>query len=763
MQLLSHLRNHRLLKYGVIALVSLSLISFIALFWGHSRSSDVSPMYIAVAAPTTGSRDAAAKEMIQSVQLYLDSVNREGGIHGQPVKLLVFDDKGDSNAARDVPHQVSKSPALVVLGHLNSYTTVEAAPIYQALQIPAITGTASEDYITQANPYYFRTVFTNSVQGSTVALYMQKALGFKTASIIYSNDRLGQTLDEAFEETFKREGTIKNAWKFDPRDKNLAQSVDAIVTKLAADPNPGMVFLAMDDVAGKDFIVAIRRRKLKAPLFGSQSLVRETSLKLFEQYEEEKQQPGYFLNDIYIPAPLIFDSAGVDAQDFASLYKKTYGNFPSYVGAAYYDVAHVAVQALRQAEIKNTPASVKGDRKKVRDQLEKINSRDVAVKGLNGPIYFDATHDNTPPVRFGQYVDQRLISAPVQLSPITDLSLVNLNEEVKAGNVLHLVYRLKNQYFWRQQVVYTGIDINKVSRVDQSKSSFTADFYLWMRYVGEVDPTSIQFPNGVANSVNQNLPLFDPKQFLRSEVIDGLNYLLYQIQGEFKGSFDYRDYPFDQQKLKIYFQNTQVPNDRLIYVVDTFGLKLPGVNKDQQQSSYKNLQLWQFQDLQYARETFSSTSTRGNPLLFNTNLRIDYPGLSAIITLQRRFSVFLVKTLLPLGLLVLVLYSTLFFSENLAKERLTVAIAALLSSAVLLTAINTQLSDTGYTVAIEYGFYVFFSLCLFCILIGLIIERLRQAGRKKAVRYLDYAARTFYVLVVLSTIAFYTVSFGNRL
>ena len=91
------------------------------------------------------------------------------------------------------------------------------------------------------------------------------------------------------------------------------------------------------------------------------------------------------------------------------------------------------------------------------------------------------------------------------------------------------------------------------------------------------------------------------------------------------------------------------------------------------------------------------------------------------------------------------------------------AIAALLSSAVLLTAINAQLSDTGYTVAIEYGFYIFFGLCLFCILIALIVERLRQAGRKTAVRYLDYTARIIYVLIVLATVATYAVIFADRL
>ena len=160
-----------------------------------------------------------------------------------------------------------------------------------------------------------------------------------------------------------------------------------------------------------------------------------------------------------------------------------------------------------------------------------------------------------------------------------------------------------------------------------------------------VEPTAINFPNGVANSLDQTLPLFDPKATIQSKVVDGLNYRLYQIQGEFKGSYDFRDYPFDRQKLKIYFQNAQVPSDRLIYVIDTVGLRLSGSNKSDQQKPYQSLQSWRFEDLLYAQETVSSTSTKGNPRLFNSNLRIDYPGLSSTITVQRRFSVFLIKTL----------------------------------------------------------------------------------------------------------------------
>jgi branched-chain amino acid transport system substrate-binding protein len=53
-----------------------------------------------------------------------------------------------------------------------------------------------------------------------------------------------------------------------------------------------------------------------------------------------------------------------------------------------------------------------------------------------------------------------------------------------------------------------------------------------------------------------------------------------------------------------------------------------------------------------------------------------------------------------------------------------------LSGAVLLTSINGQLGGVGYTVAVEYAFYVFFGLSTLCIVSVLAAERFRVAGRQ---------------------------------
>ena len=757
------LRVNRLAKYLAIALATVLVVGMITGIVRQLSPIDSNAIHIAIAAPVSSNRNVAAQEMIQSVQLYIKTVNNNGGINGHPLKLLVFDDRDYPYTARQLTKNIQESPALVVLGHLTSSTSEAAAPLYKDFHIPVITGTASADAITQNNPYYFRTTFNNSRQGSLLALYAQQVLKFATASIIYSDDNLGETLYHSFATTFQQNGTLKKSWEFYSKIEDIQETANKIVDSLAAEADPGIIFLAMNDNLAKEFIVAIKKRQLKVSLLGNDTFARETFPSSFQEYEEEKQQPGYFIDGIPIAVPIILDSASANAQELASAYQQAYGKLPTYVGAGFYEAAKVAVQAIQQANLQNIPGSYESDRQRIRDQLAAINNKNVGVSGLNGPIYFNQQHNTSPPMRFGKFVGRTLISAPVQLSQVANLGLVNLEREISVGNIIPLTNSAGKQYFWRQEVVYTGIDINKLSRVDQSKSSFTTDFYLWMRYSSNADAIAIEFPTGIVNSLNQNEPLFDPKQPSKVGIIDGLNYRLYHIRGDFKESYDFRDYPFDRQKLKIYFQNTRLSSERLIYVIDTFGLKLPKTDPEVEKKPYQSLQLWKFQGIQYAQDSFVSTSTRGNPRLFNSNIQVDYPGLSTTITLQRRYTVFLSKALLPLALLVMVLYSTLYFSHNLAKERLTVAISALLSSAVLLTAINSQLSDTGYTVAIEYGFYIFFSLCLFCILIGLLVERLRLAEKKIATKYLNYFARFFYIIVVSGTIIVYWVAFGNRL
>jgi hypothetical protein len=69
--------------------------------------------------------------------------------------------------------------------------------------------------------------------------------------------------------------------------------------------------------------------------------------------------------------------------------------------------------------------------------------------------------------------------------------------------------------------------------------------------------------------------------------------------------------------------------------------------------------------------------------------------------------------------------------------------------------INSQLPAIGYTVAIEYIFYVFFALCLMAMLSGFLTEILRNRKRHRLSVALDIGAKSVYAITVLVTAGFY--------
>jgi hypothetical protein len=71
---------------------------------------------------------------------------------------------------------------------------------------------------------------------------------------------------------------------------------------------------------------------------------------------------------------------------------------------------------------------------------------------------------------------------------------------------------------------------------------------------------------------------------------------------------------------------------------------------------------------------------------------------------------------------------------------------------VLLNSINTQFGPVGYTLTIEYVFYLFLGLCLLCIVSVLARERLRDAQLHRAEAITRNGIRILFVSVVAATL-----------
>ena len=711
------------------------------------------PLVIAVAESFSGIESHIGPQVLRGDQMAVDEANQAGGIDGHPIRLQVFDDGSNAATAAANVEAIAASPAIAVLGHFGYLTAPAAGPGYRAARIPALTGLCTTDVLTKDNPYYFRSNYLISEQGREVAYYLDDVLHVPSLTIIYPTNILGRTYLGGLQ-TYK--GKL-HLIPFDPKAKDKPAAIRAVVTDLLANSKQDSMFL-FATVESDSFPInlAIRRAGLTTPLIGNRNFGRPAYAERFTSEPEEQTHPGYFTDGMLAPTPLMLDSLGEQSQSFVETYQRRYKKRPDWVQAKAYEATKILIRALQGAHVQDTPNSRGQDREAVRGQLAAINSPSTAVSGLSGPLYFNAHHDMDVPIRIGTFKRREFYSAPLQMVLVNHPEVLDIENLVASGRIL----KEGDQYFWKQRVVYTGIDFNKVGRLDFKTNTFSADFFLWMRYSGDDVPTHINFPG-----------LVKPEDFnfeapLEASDDDGLHYRLYRIIGEFRASYDLHSYPFDTQDLRVQLQNNDLPRDQVTYVTDVRGLR-----EGDSDVPYKSLSSWEFKGIHYTVDSLVSESTRGRTEFFDTPARIDYPGFSAHVSLRRVYSVFILKSMVALGLLTLVVFTTLFLGSTFSKERLTIPVTAILASAVLLTGINNQVSDVGYIMAVEYAFYMFFGLCLFVMIVTIaehpasprkqvtaqssVISRVRR----KMTAHLNLIAKIGYIVTVAGTLCYFWIAY----
>ncbi|RAU23729.1 hypothetical protein CU669_01095 [Paramagnetospirillum kuznetsovii] len=694
---------------------------------------------IAVAAPMSGGGKHIGPEIANAVQLLADETNAVGGIGGRLLTVRLFDDATSADVAKTIAAEISAGPALAVIGHAHSPVALAAAPIYRDGGLATLSS-AAEGALTKDFATFFRIIPALDAQGRAAAIYALEELGQTRTTIVYRDDNFGRSLLHAYSDQFTKGG--RGRVRAMPLPKGPVDWA-AVVTDLAADP--GLIVIAMQDFDAKHFLAEKRRRGNEAPVLGSQAFARDVFITLFKDEPEEAARPGYFAEGLYAMAPTILDTANKDTLDFALAYRARFGASPGWIGVKYYEAARAVVQALGRAAIGNTAQSRDKDRASVRQALAAMDSPSTAVGGLTGPILFDAERNRVDSFRVGRFQGGRFLSAPVQLVPVADPRSVDLPRAMAADTVR----KIGQEHFWRQRIVYTGIQPVSIDKIETKDGFFSADFYMWMRFVEREGITAVQFPDMIRGGYN-------PAQPVASRKADGMTYLLYRVKGDFRNEFNLADYPFDQQQLIIRLANTHLTREEVVYAVDA----LPSGRADA--GSWRMPGQWDGRQVDRFRDDLVSKGALGDLDAMQSGRALEFSGFKAVLMAQRQVMVFLRKNLLPLGLLTLVVYSTLFYPESMLKERLTVPVAAMLAASVLLSGVQARLGDIGYTTAAEVIFYIFFFAGLMAMLSALVEERLRLSNWPRLMIIVRRGSHILFPLTVLATWMALFVQYRDR-
>ncbi|MDZ4294069.1 MAG: hypothetical protein U1C47_19385 [Hydrogenophaga sp.] len=243
------------------------------------------------------------------------------------------------------------------------------------------------------------------------------------------------------------------------------------------------------------------------------------------------------------------------------------------------------------------------------------------------------------------------------------------------------------------QLVKVGFYPVSVYELEMGSNTYYVDMYVWMRWKGDVDPTSsIEFTNMVEEWGKQQESLLEKPKVLA----DGSNYKIMRVEGRFVQPFNLANYPLDQQKLSIMVEDSVNTADAVYYEVDK---ENSGIGSKLQIPGW-SLQGWSSKT--YQHDYGSSLGDDSTPSL--------YSAAEFSLNIERPISFFYWKLLMPLFIVLMAALASLFLSPTNIDARTGLPAGALLTAIFLQKSYSDGLPDLGYLILMDQIYLVAYTL-----------------------------------------------------
>ncbi len=322
----------------------------------------------------TGSTAAYGVSALNAIKLATDEVNRNGGVDGKQVELVVEDDHSNTQEVPGLVNNLIKEDQVdALLAEPISTRAMIAAPIAQENKVVMISSASVKPELTMQGDYIFRACFISSTEGEAIAKFARTRLKAKTAAIIldWKND-YAVVLAGFFQESFIKLGgqiVVKQAYEAGDQD----MSAQFVSIKSHA---PDIIFAPGFYTTAPIVARTAKQSGVKSILIGSDGWDSPDLL----QGGSEPFAGVYFANHFWVGSedPLV--------KKFVADYRAKYGVTPDAGAAAAYDAARMLFDAFKRAK--------SNDKSAVRDAL--AQTKDFA--GVTGKITLDKNRNALVPV-----------------------------------------------------------------------------------------------------------------------------------------------------------------------------------------------------------------------------------------------------------------------------------------------------------------------------------------------------------------------------
>jgi branched-chain amino acid transport system substrate-binding protein len=284
--------------------------------------------------PLTGFAAADGKSALDGAKLAIEQANAKGGIAGQKLELMVYDDQASPKEAVPVATKlVEKDQVVAAISGSYSGSTRAAAAIFQRGQVPYVVAYAIHPDITLTGDYMFRVSTMGEVQGRGGAKLVQN-LGKKKVALITVKNDFGQALSAGFKDAAPKLGlNIVNEYEYAMADRQFGP----LVSKLKAD-NPEVIYASGYYFNAGPLVSQLRAAGVTAPIIGQ------------EGYDSDKflEIAGAASEGTLVTTSLDRDSDAAATKSFLADYRKATGSGADMVAAAAFTAVSVVVDGLKK-------------------------------------------------------------------------------------------------------------------------------------------------------------------------------------------------------------------------------------------------------------------------------------------------------------------------------------------------------------------------------------------------------------------------------
>jgi branched-chain amino acid transport system substrate-binding protein len=334
---------------------AIGLVGFLGA--GHEASAQIKiGSVLSVSGPASFLGDPEKK----TLEIYVEEINAKGGVNGQKLQLVIYDDAGNADNARTFATRLVEEDKIVAMvGGSTTGSTLAMIPVFEEAKIPFISLAGAIQIIQPVRSWVFKTPHTDKMACEKIFEDL-KARNLTTIALISGTDAFGKSMRDQCVAVAPNAGiTIAIEESYGPRDSDMTPQLTNIRNKagVQAVVNPG--FGQGPAIVTRNY----RQLGITLPLYQSHGVASKQFIDLAGPAAEGVRLPAAAL--------LIADKlAANDPQksivvNYSKTYQQKTGQAVSTFGGHAYDGLMILVEAMQRAK-SSEPSKVRAEIEKTK-------------------------------------------------------------------------------------------------------------------------------------------------------------------------------------------------------------------------------------------------------------------------------------------------------------------------------------------------------------------------------------------------------------